>query len=87
MARSNIKYDYANNRVSILGNKYDLDILREWVRNAYRPLLERHTVKVLRRGATIVRYYDWEHILTIARDELIVLEWYVQKNKRKRQNI
>lgn len=79
MAKGTIKYDFANNRVSVLGTKYDLDLLREWIRDVYRPLTERYTVKVLRKGSVFLRYYDWEHILTIARDELIVLEWYAQK--------
>lgn len=79
MAKGTIKYDFANNKVSILGNKYDLDLLRDWIRDVYRPLTERNKVKSIRKGSVFLLYYDWEHILNIARDELIVLEWYSEK--------
>jgi hypothetical protein len=76
LSKGLIKYDYTNNLVTIFGTKYNLDLLRDWIKVAYRPLTEKNKVKSIRRGSTFVPYYDWDSILNHARSELIVLEWY-----------
>lgn len=84
MARGVVKYDFAKNKITVLGFSSDLDVLRSWICSVYRPLAERYVVKTIRKNSVYIRNYDWEHILNVAREELIVLEWYSEvKEKHK----
>lgn len=76
LSKGLIKYDYTNNLVTIFGTKYNLDLLRDWIKITYRPLTEKNRIKSIRMGSTFVPYYDWDNILNHSRTELIVLEWY-----------
>lgn len=78
MSKGTVKYDYTNNKVTVLGYKADLDHVRDWIRDTYRPLTERYKIKTIRKNSVFLRYYDWEHILNLAREELIILEWYAE---------